>query len=104
MLVTPPESNKKVSQDLQGIFGTSHNEKNGVENAKMKKKRSSDDSHPLFMADNTKKDENSQAEVHENDKKLAHTEQKKQKRNASDPEEEEEADNENGMRAFISKR
>lgn len=98
MLVTPPEANKKVSQDLQGIFGATDSEKKGVENMKMKKKRSSDDSHPLFMADSSIKDENSHM-VH--DKMVAHTEQKKQKRNASDPDDDEEVDNENGMRASI---
>lgn len=99
-MVAPPEPNKKVSQDLQGIFGTTETEKNGVDSMKMKKKRSSDDSHPLFMSDNLQKERSSaQSMMHDHEKTLVHTGEKKQKRNASDPDDDEETDNENGMRA-----
>lgn len=101
-MLIQPETNKKVSQDLQGIFGASENEKNGVDIVKTKKKRSSDNTHPLFMADTSKNEQATHAIVHGNDKTLAPKAQKKQKRNAADPDDDEEADNENGMRAFIS--
>lgn len=102
MLVTPSDANKKVSQDLQGIFGAKETAKNGVES--MKKKRSSDETRPMFMAENPKKVESSLAMMHEHHKTPPHSAQKKQKRNASDPDDDEEADNENGMRASISER
>lgn len=94
-----PEANKKVSQDLQGIFGATESDKNGVEEVKTKKKRSSGDAKAL-SEDNTKKVEKS-GKSH-SAHMLAHMAQKKRKRDASDPDEEEEVEAENGRYAFFS--
>lgn len=100
-MIPQPEANKKVSQDLQGIFGATGGTdmKNGVEEVNMKKKRSSGDAYEV-SEDNSKKDEKSQS-IHEHANMLAHTAQKKRKRDASDPDDEEEVESENGMRFFF---
>lgn len=86
------DTTEKVSQDLKGIFGSpSGPEKNGVEEAKaMKKKRSSDESHPLLEdKDKAKAPQTMTDTMH------VPMAEKKRKREISDPEEEEETDNEN---------
>lgn len=100
LIVPQPEANKKVSQDLQGIFGATESDKNGVEEVKTKKKRSSGDAKAL-SENNTEKGEKSEKSrsVH----MLAHMAQKKRKRDASDPDDEEEVEPENsGSYAFFS--
>lgn len=92
-----PETNEKVSQDLRGIFGSSKAEKNGdIDAVAAKKKRSSDDSHPPATADKTGE------AMHEHSNMMhAHVMGKKQKRDISDPDDDDEADNENGMCAHF---
>lgn len=97
----PPETKEKVSQDLQGIFGaTVEGDKNGVEESKKKKKRSSgDEVHPLLV-ENAKKDV--KHTIHGPDfMHTAHMAQKR-KRDVSDPDDEDEAETENGKRIAIS--
>lgn len=87
-----PESTEKVSQDLKGIFGASNAVKNGVDESKAKKKRSSDETHPLLV-DNAKKTENPQTSM--SDSVHVPMAEKKRKREVSDPDEEDEPENEN---------
>lgn len=98
LMLASPESNKKVSADLEGIFGESINEKNGVEGS-MKKQRSSEDSHAI-VANNLKKNDKA-AVMHEHNHMHVHEAPRKKKRDISDPDDDEEADNENGMRICI---
>lgn len=99
-VIPPPETKEKVSQDLQGIFGATEGDKNGVEESKKKKKRSSgDEVHPLLV-DNAKKDV--KHTIHEHDNMLTAHMAQKRKRDVSDPDDEDEAENENGKRIAIS--
>jgi hypothetical protein len=91
LIIASPETNEKVSKDLQGIFG-GESGKHGDGEVSMKKKRSSGPSHALAV-DSSKQDEQPQmvnVHVHE-----AHT---KKKRDAPEPDDEaEETDNDNGV-------
>lgn len=89
--------NEKVSQDLRGIFGSSKSEKNG-DVGSIKKKRSSDDSHALTANDSKK---NVMPVMHEHSNMMhVHEARKKHKRDVSDPDDDDEADNENGINIF----
>lgn len=88
LIIAAPETNEKVSKDLQGIFGGG---KQVAGEASMKKKRSSEPAHVLAV-ESSKKEKKSQMgnmHVHESHKKL--------KRDASDPDDDDEAENDNGM-------
>lgn len=89
MMITQPKASEKVSRDLKGIFGM--NEK-GVDDATAKKKRSSSD----IDAPTVDKTINEQ-KSHEHEGMQSHGASKKRKRNAADPDDDEEADNENGI-------
>ena len=93
-LVVASEGNDKVSHDLQGIFGKKENDKN--EESSMKKKRSSEETHPLVV-DSEKKIE-SPHEAAGHDSMCMHCLHSKQKREAEPSDDEEETDNDNGMR------
>lgn len=81
-----PETAEKVSQDLKGIFGTT-TEKNDVDDNKTKMKRSSEETHPLTV-DKAKKPETLKSiRMH------VPMAEKKRKREVSDPDEEDDADN-----------
>lgn len=88
LIIATPETNEKVSKDLQGIFGGGSSKQSETS---MKKKRSSEPTHPLSV-DGSRKDEKSQmVNVH------VHEPHKKRKRDASEPDDDEETDNDNGM-------
>lgn len=95
-MITQPETSEKVSRDLKGIFGVNEN---GVDDVVAKKKRSSNDA-DVTAVDNTKKEMKSLSTEHGT--MQSHVMTKKRKRNAADPDDDEEVDNENGMRIYLT--
>lgn len=96
-MITRPETSEKVSRDLKGIFGVNEN---GVDDVAAKKKRSSDDADSAAI-DNTKKELKSQG-AHEHGTMQSHVATKKRKRDANDPDDDEEVENDNGMRVYLT--
>lgn len=91
-MAASPETNTKVSHDLQGIFGASGAPKESGDDKNMKK-RSSDNA----SAENSKKESPMMMHGAMNGAVHAHEMQRKQKRDISDPDDDEEVDNENGI-------
>ena len=89
LIISTPEPNEKVSKDLQGIFGG--NNKHGDVESSMKMKRSSENTHALLHDISTNDGKSQMENVH------VHEAHKKQKRDVSVTDDDDEAENDNGM-------
>jgi hypothetical protein len=89
LIIALPQTNEKVSKDLQGIFG-GESGKDGE--SSMKKKRSSEPAHALTVNGAKKEEKSQMVNVH------VHEPHRKRKRDIQDPsDDDEETDNDNGM-------